>query len=64
MDLKKLVAGAISGALGGLIVDINSYQAWAKAHDGSTFDWTVALSRVLQGAIVGAAAAGGLAVAL
>lgn len=62
MDLKKLAAGAVAGALGGLVTDINAYLAWAKAHDGTSWDWTVAFARVLQGAVAGAAAGFGLSV--
>ena len=59
-DLKKLVAGAVSGAVAALVVDIN---AWSRAK-GSRFDWALAAKRWVAGAVSGAAAAigvGGLA---
>jgi len=55
-----ILQGAISGALGGLVVDINAYLAWAKARDGMIYDVRVALSRIVQGAVSGALAAAGL----
>ncbi len=60
MDVKKIGAGALSGALAALVVDINAYLGWAKAHDGSSWDWRVAFARVLQGAVTGAMAGFGL----
>lgn len=57
---NAILRGALSGALGGLIVDINAYLAWSKAQDGLAYNWTLALSRIVQGAIAGAAAAAGL----
>ncbi len=60
MDWHKLLAGAVSGALGGLVVDVNAYLSWAKLHDGTSYDWSIAGARVLQGAIAGALAAAGV----
>lgn len=63
MDTKKLTAGAISGALAALAVDYRAYAAWKTAHDGTAYDWTVAFTRVLQGALTGAVAAAGVGAA-
>lgn len=60
MNWTRLYIAALAGALGALIVDIQSYQAWAKANDGTTFNWALAASRVLQGAAVGALSGLGL----
>ena len=57
---NPIIRGAISGALGGLVVDINAYLAWDKAQDGLSYNWKLAISRIVQGAIAGAAAAAGL----
>lgn len=59
-DVKRIVAGAVSGAVAALVVDIN---AWSRAK-GSRFDWALAVKRWVAGAVSGAAAAigvGGLA---
>ena len=59
---NRLVAGAISGALGGLVVDINAYLAWQKYQE-TPFNWGLALSRIVQGAVAGVISALGLGVA-
>jgi len=55
MDLKKIVAGAVSGFLGAFVVDLN---AWKKAT--GSFDWGLAAKRWVSGAVSGAMAALGM----
>lgn len=55
-DLKKIVAGAVAGAVGALVVDIN---AWSK-FKGEKFDWALAIKRWVAGAVSGATAALGI----
>ena len=52
---KKLVAGALSGLLAAVVVDVN---AWSKA--SGAFDWGLALKRWVAGAVSGATAALGV----
>ena len=58
MNLKAILSGAISGALGGLVVDVKIY--FGRTNAEAPFDWGLALSRIVQGAIGGAVAAAGL----
>jgi len=52
---KKIIAGALSGVLAAIVVDVH---AWSKG-EGS-FDWGLALKRWVAGGVSGAAAAAGL----
>lgn len=56
MDLKKIIAGAVSGFVAAFAVDMN---AWAKAK-GAAFDWMLAFKRWVSGATTGALAALGM----
>lgn len=60
MNWSRLYIAALAGALGALVVDIQSFQAWAAANDGTSFNWKLAASRVLQGAAAGALSGLGL----
>ncbi len=55
IDTKKLIAGAVSGAVAALVVDIT---AWAKSSE--PFDWGLAFKRWVAGAVSGVAAAFGM----
>jgi len=61
MDLKKIIAGAVSGFVAAFLVDLNS---WSKSTpDGkpnAPFDFVLAFKRWLSGAASGAAAAWGI----
>ena len=52
---KKLIAGAVSGVLAALVVDIN---AWSKTQE--PFNWGLAVKRWVSGAITGATGAFGV----
>ncbi len=54
-DFKKIIAGAVAGAVAALVVDIN---AWSKTE--KPFNWTLAVKRWVSGAVSGATAALGL----
>ena len=55
LDIKKIIAGAISGFFAALVVDVN---AWSKTEDN--FDWLLALKRWIAGALTGIGAALGI----
>lgn len=50
IDQKRLIAGALSGFVAAVLVDIH---AWSSAGDVA-FDWTKALKRWVAGAVSGA----------
>lgn len=62
VDIKKVIAGAVSGAVAAFVVDIN---AWSRTtdEDGNKepFSWKLAAKRWVAGAVSGAAAAIGVA---
>ena len=51
LELKKIVAGAVSGLVAALVVDVN---AWSKTDE--KFDWLLAFKRWVAGAVTGALA--------
>lgn len=55
IDPRKLLAGAVSGFVAALVVDVN---AWSKS--GESFDWALAAKRWVAGAVSGMAAAMGV----
>jgi hypothetical protein len=57
MDVKKVIAGAVSGFVAAALVDLN---AWSKSTSGG-FDWALAIKRWVAGAVSGALAALGMA---
>lgn len=57
MDLKKLIAGAVSGFVAAVLVDIHAWSVGQGA-----YDWAKAFKRWVAGAISGASAAAGLTV--
>lgn len=56
IDYRRLAAGALSGAVAALVVDVH---AWSRAKKPG-FDWGLALKRWVAGAVSGAAAALGV----
>jgi len=56
-DVKKIIAGAVSGFVAAAVVDIN---AWSKTT--GAFSWTLAFKRWIAGAVSGATAAIGVGV--
>jgi hypothetical protein len=57
MDWKKIGAAALAGAVGGCVADFDAYRH--RNEPGQAWNWTVAISRVIQGAFVAAAGAAG-----
>ena len=57
MNLKVLIAGAVSGFVSAVLVDIH---AWSSGQ--GAYDWSKALKRWVAGAISGAAAGAGISV--
>lgn len=57
MDVKKLVAGAVSGFVAALVVDV---MAWSKVPGNQPFDWFIAFKRWVAGAVSGVTAALGI----
>lgn len=56
-DSKKILAGAVSGLVAAVLVDLN---AWTKAEKGAKFDVKLASKRWISGAVSGATASVGL----
>jgi len=56
---NRLVQSAIAGALSAALVDFNAFRTWKTFHDISTYQWSTALFRWVQGAVVGVATAAG-----
>jgi len=56
MDTKKIIAGAVSGFVAALLVDIHAWQTSGV----SAFDWKIASQRWIAGAVSGAIAAMGI----
>ena len=54
-DIKKIIAGALSGFVAAAVVDIH---AWSKTSE--RFDWALAVKRWVAGAVSGASAAIGI----
>ena len=54
MNWKAIVAGAVSGFVSSVVIDLN---AWSKS-DGA-FNWLLAFKRWVAGAVSGATAAAG-----
>lgn len=55
IDIKKAIAGAVSGFVAALVIDVN---AWSKSD--SSFDWLLAVKRWIAGAVTGLAAGLGI----
>jgi len=55
-QLKKALAGAVSGFIAAALVDLN---AWSKS-DSKGFDWALAVKRWVSGAVSGALAGFGM----
>lgn len=55
-DVRKLIAGAVSGFFSAFVVDLH---AWSKA-GGAAFDWGLAVKRWVAGAVTGLTAAMGI----
>jgi hypothetical protein len=56
MNIKAVIAGAISGFVSAFLVDLD---AWKKAPANEAFDWALALKRWAAGALSGALAGAG-----
>ena len=53
--VKKIVAGAVSGFVSAVLVDLDKWKQSAL----DVFDWKLAIKRYFMGAVTGAAAAAG-----
>lgn len=54
-DQKKLIAGAISGIIAAVLVDLDAYK-----NSEGPYNWSVAVRRIVIGAVTGALGAVGL----
>lgn len=59
MDIKAIIAGAVSGFVSALVIDLNAWSKFKKAQGESDFDWGLALKRWVAGAMTGGMAAAG-----
>lgn len=59
MNLKAILAGAVSGLLSAAAVDFAAFRSWKSASEALRYDWGVALWRWFQGALLGAMASAG-----
>lgn len=57
MNYKLIIAGAVSGLVSAILVDVH---AWSKADPALPFDWGLAVKRWVGGAVSGALAGLGL----
>lgn len=59
MNLQAIMAGAASGLLAAIAVDLDAWKKWQKEHPAEpfAFDFKLAVKRWLFGAASGAAAA-------
>lgn len=59
MDWQKVLAGAASGLIAAVAVDLDAWKKWQREHPNEPFgfDFKVAVKRWLYGAASGAAAA-------
>lgn len=58
---SPIAHGALTGLLGAAAADIHAFRTWKSFHDAATYSWSTAAFRWLQGAILGAIAAAGMA---
>ena len=58
LNIKALIAGAVSGFVSAFVVDLH---AWSQDADGD-FNWMLAAKRWVAGAVSGATAAAGFGV--
>ena len=54
---STFVQGAVTGVLAAAAVDFAAFRSWKSFHDAATYQWTTALFRWFQGAVVGGVAA-------
>lgn len=60
-DVKKIVAGAVSGLVAAILADLDAWRSGADPDGGMPgFDWRKAGRRYLMGLLSGAAAAFGI----
>ena len=58
--VHPIAKGAMTGMLAAAAVDFQAFRSWKSFDDVHAYQWTVALWRWAQGAIVGAVAGAGL----
>lgn len=65
MDLSFLenvyVKGALTGALAAAAVDIAAFRSWKSINEALEYEWSIAIFRWGQGAVVGFLTAAGIA---
>lgn len=60
MDIKAVIAGAVSGFVSALVIDISAWsKSTPKGEANAPFDWGLALKRWVAGAMTGGMAAMG-----
>lgn len=52
-----VVAGAVSGLVGAMLVDYSEFRKWKNLDDAVAYDWATASWRWFQGLVGGALAA-------
>jgi len=57
---NRIVTGAISGVLAAAAVDYHAFLTWKSFDDVKHDQWSTALFRWVQGAVMGAATSAGL----
>jgi hypothetical protein len=60
MKQNIILAGALSGLLGAARSDYEAFKAWKEAKDALSYNWSVALWRWFQGAVIGAVTMAGV----
>ena len=59
---SPIAHSALAGMLAAAAIDFQAFRAWKSWKDATTYAWSTAIFRWVQGAVVGAATAVGLGV--
>ena len=60
---SPIVRGALSGLTAAALVDFAAFSSWASVHDAMVYNWSLAMWRWFQGAVIGAVTAAGVGLA-
>lgn len=60
MKQNIILAGALGGLLSAARADYEAFKAWDDYEDAISYNWSVALWRWVQGAIIGAVTMAGV----
>jgi hypothetical protein len=58
--VHPVAAGAFSGFVGAVLIDLAAFKRWQRWQDACVYDWSVATMRWTQGLVGGALGALGL----